>query len=378
LKTETETVVSITKVEHNIEKAVREAIHLAGGMETVVSKGDKVYLKPNFVAPRDSSKGVTTNFEVIRVVAEEVRRCGGIPILFETPAIEFDNKTVFDVLGVFDFAEQNKINLINGPLDLIRVPVPEGKVFKYLKIPEFLHNAKVINLPKLKTHVSAKITCGMKNLIGVLPDSEKRKVHIWDVHESIADIYKVIQPVLTVVDATTCMEGDGPTYGDKVNLGLIISGKDTVATDKVCSQIIGLSWEEVKYLRLANRNSDKVKVAGESITDVQRYFNIPQKSSIFHLCFRLIYVFDILFSKIFDQHLNQFLYSTGYVGTNPKIIKDKCNECGDCIEVCPIAGVINIENYKVDYKNCIRCLDCYFACTQQAIIVKGVSRPKEH
>ena len=378
MKTNMETVVSITKVEHSIEKAVKKAIHLAGGMESVVGKGDKVYLKPNFVAPRDSSKGVTTNFEVIRVVAEEVRRCGGLPILFETPAIEFDNKTVFDVLGVFDFARQNKINLINGHFNVKRVAVAEGKAFKSLKIPEFLDKAKIINLPKLKTHVSAKITCGMKNLIGVLPDSEKRKVHILDVHESIADINKVFQPVLTVVDATTCMEGDGPTYGDKVDLGLIVSGKDTVATDKVCSQIIGLPWEEVKYLRLANRIFDKVKIVGESITDVQSHFNIPYKSPFFHLCFRLIYIFDILFSKIFDQHLNQFLYSTGYVGTNPKIIKEKCNECGDCIEVCPIAGVINIENYKVDYKNCIRCLDCYFACDKHAIIVKGVSRPKEH
>jgi NAD-dependent dihydropyrimidine dehydrogenase PreA subunit len=174
------------------------------------------------------------------------------------------------------------------------------------------------------------------------------------------------------------MEGDGPTYGDKVDLGLIISGKDTVATDKVCSQIIGLSWEEVKYLRLANRMSDKIKVAGECITNVQRFFNIPKKSYFFHLCFRLIYIFDILFQKIFNQHLNQFLYSTGYVGTNPKIIKEKCDECGDCIEVCPIEGVMNIENHKVDYKSCIRCLDCYFACNQQAIIVKGASRPKEH
>ena len=379
MKTETQTVVSIDRVEHSIEKTVRKAIYLAGGIETIVSKGDKVYLKPNFVAPRDSSRGVTTNFEVIRVVAEEVRRCGGIPILFETPAIEFDKKTVFDVLGVFDFAHQNKIKLINDPIDLIKVPVG-GKAFKTLKIPQMLHKAKIINLPKLKSHVSAKMTCAMKNLIGLLPDSEKRKVHIYDVHESIADIYKVFRPVLTVVDAITCMEGDGPTYGDKIDLGLIIAGKDALATDKVCSQIIGLPWQEVKYIRLANRLTDEVKinVVGESISDIQKHFHIPVKSLFFHLSFKLIYIFDVLFSKIFSKPLNRFLYSTGYVGTNPEIIKDKCNACGDCIKVCPIAGVMKIENYKVDYKNCIRCLECYFACNQQAIFLKGVSRPRDH
>lgn len=379
MKTKQETVVSIAKVEHSIEKAVKKAIDLAGGMESIVSDGDTVYLKPNFVAPRDSSRGVTTNFEVIRVVAEEVRRCGGIPVLFETPAFEFDKNTVFDVLGVFDFAHKNKINLINGPINLIKAPV-EGKAFKAIKIPQILHKAKIINLPKLKSHVSAKMTCGIKNLIGLLPDSEKRKVHIYDIHECIADIYKVFQPILTVVDAVTCMEGDGPTYGDKIDLGLIISGRDTLATDKVCSQIIGLPWQEVKYMRLANRMSNEIKinVVGESITDIQKHFQIPEKSFFFHLLFRLIYIFDVLFSKIFSQPLNRFLYSTGYVGTNPKIIKDKCNKCGDCIEVCPIAGVMMVENYKVDYKNCIRCLECYLACDQQAISIKGVSRPKDH
>ena len=132
MKTNTETIVSITKVENSIEKAVKKAINLVGGMETVVNKGDKVYLKPNFVGPRDSFRGVTTSFEVIRVVAEEVRRCGGIPIIFETPAIEFDQKMVYDYLGVFDFAQRNGIHLTNNPEDFIRVPLPGGNVFKSL------------------------------------------------------------------------------------------------------------------------------------------------------------------------------------------------------------------------------------------------------
>lgn len=372
-------VVAITRVERSIENSVRKAINLVGGMESVVSKGDEVYLKPNFVAPRDSSQGVTTNLEIIRLVAEEVRRCGGIPILFETPAIEFQKETVYDFLGVRDFAQENEILLMDSCPDLTKVPISGGKVLNSIKIPKILQHAKIINLPKLKTHVSAKMTCAMKNLIGLLPDFEKRRVHIWGVHPAIVDICKVFRPVLNIVDATTCLEGDGPTYGDRVDLGLIISGKNTVSVDKVCSQIIGLPWEEVKYIRLADGEPNgEVTIIGESLEEVKVPFNIPQKSTIFHWGFRLVYTLDVLFSKFFSKPLNQFLYSTGYVGTNPKIIKERCNRCGVCIEVCPVEDVLDIRTYRINYKNCIRCLNCYLACNRSAITVKGVSHPQRH
>lgn len=379
MKPERDNVVSVIKVRQSTEEAVKEAIRRVGGMESVVKKGDEVFLKPNFVAPRDSSQGVTTDFEVIRVVAEEVRRFGGIPVLFETPAIEFDKDCVFDYLGVYDFARKNKIQLVDGCCELIKVQVPRGKVFRSLRIPKVLHRAKIINLPKLKTHVVAKMTCGMKNLMGLLPDPEKRSVHIRGVQAAIADIGKVFQPILTVVDATTCQEGDGPTYGDKIDLGLIISGRNIVSVDKVCSEIIGLPWEKVGYISLSDslRNTESIKVVGESVADVRLRFTVPQKNALFHLLARLIYMVDVVFSKFFSQPFIQFLYSTGYVGTNVEIIRQRCDGCGDCVRVCPVEGVLNIERGKVDYKNCIRCLDCFIACKQKAITVKGFSRPKK-
>ena len=305
------TTVAISKVKSSIEDSVKKAVKLLGGMESIINKGDKVYLKPNFVAPRDSSEGVTTNFEIIRVVAEEIHRCGGIPILFEIPAVEFDQKKVYDFLGVHDFARQNGIHLVEEPLDLIKVPVPNGKVLKSLKIPKILHNALIINLPKLKTHVSAQMTCGMKNLIGLLPNSQKSRVHIWGVHPSIADINTVFHPVLTIVDAVSCMEGDGPTYGDKIELGLIVAGKNPLSVDKVCSRIIGLHWENIKYMRLSDSQCkrEKVNIIGETLEEVCTQFKIPQKNNLFHHCFRLIYLIDSVFSKIFSQNFNAFLYS---------------------------------------------------------------------
>ena len=91
----------------------------------------------------------------------------------------------------------------------------------------------------------------------------------------------------------------------------------------------------------------------------------------------MIYTLDIAFSKMFSRPFNQFLYSTGRFGTNPKIEKSKCDQCGDCRSVCPLEKALDIENYRVNYKLCLRCLNCFLACRRQAISVKGVSRPKK-
>ena len=46
-------------------------------------------------------------------------------------------------------------------------------------------------------YMSARMTCGMKNLIGLLPDREKRRVHILGVHDVIADIMRGFNATMT-------------------------------------------------------------------------------------------------------------------------------------------------------------------------------------
>jgi uncharacterized protein (DUF362 family)/Pyruvate/2-oxoacid:ferredoxin oxidoreductase delta subunit len=373
--------VAVTKIDGNINAAVKRAIALVGGMESGVSEGDEVYLKPNFVAPRSSSNGVTTNLEVIQAVAEEVRRCGASPVLFETPAVEFDREKVYKILGVREFAGDHGIRIAEDAGDLVTVPVPGGNVLKRIKIPARLRTAKIINIPKLKTHVSARMTCAMKNLIGLLPDCEKRRVHVRGVHEAIADICKVIQPVLTVVDAGTCMQGDGPTYGDAIERGLILAGRDMVSVDLACSRAIGIPPGEIpRYIRLAanGRTESELEMVGDPLGGLAQPFRIPEKSPIFHALFRGIYITDIFWSRFSKVPLNSYLYRTGLIGTNPRILEQKCNLCGDCVSSCPEPRAIRLEQFRIDYQVCIRCLNCHGVCRQEAIVVRGVSRPQQH
>lgn len=223
------------------------------------------------------------------------------------------------------------------------------------------------------------MSCAIKNLVGVLPDEQRRWLHIYGVHEPLADLTEVISPVMTIVDATTCMQGLGPSYGDAIQLGLIVAGADMVSVDEVCAMLIGLDPLQIGYLRtIRERYGERpVEVVGEQIEEVSLPFNIPSGSGKMDLFFRAMYLTDSLFFRHISRYpLNRVLYSTGRVGTNVAIDAKRCDKCGKCIGACPVPGAIDPDDYHIDYKACVRCLNCLYACEKQAVMVAGISKPE--
>lgn len=60
------------------------------------------------------------------------------------------------------------------------------------------------------------------------------------------------------------------------------------------------------------------------------------------------------------------IWGTKLFITSHKINKQKCIECGTCLEKCPV-NAIDIEKGSVDDKSCIACLGCINNCPAQAI-----------
>ncbi|MFQ6074703.1 MAG: DUF362 domain-containing protein [Candidatus Bathyarchaeia archaeon] len=56
---------------------------------------------------------------------------------------------------------------------------------------------------------------------------------------------------LNVLDGFVAMEGEGPLYGDGVDLGIAICGEDAVAVDSVAVRVMGLN--NVPYLKFCER-----------------------------------------------------------------------------------------------------------------------------
>ena len=372
---------AVTRTFDGVEQAAHRVIEQIGGMDSVIRGAKIAILKPNFVAGRGAETGSTTSFALLKAVAEEVRACGAEPVLCETPGTEFDREATYTILGVEKFCAENGIRILRvdpegGAQDWVEQRPKGAKRLRTFRVPRVLSEARLINLPVLKTHVVSTMTLGMKNPMGLLPRPDRRSMHTLGIDQSIVDMNLGIRPDLTIVDGSVGQDGEGPLYGDKADLQVLVAGRETLAVDLVCCQLVGVKPRDIPHLKLALEQLGKPSwtTVGEEVSVIKK-FRLPEQKGLYRFIFWLMYPLDYPYTWVAERgkHLCTTLYSTGLVGTRPKIKEESCTRCGVCIEACPLPNVIDLKTLKVNYATCQRCLLCYEACPENAISVKGYS-----
>ncbi len=370
--------IAITRTFDGIEEAAHRVIEQIGGMASVLKGARVAVLKPNFVAGRSAETGSTTSFTLLKAVAEEVIACGAEAVLCEMPGTEFDREATYTILGVEQFCAANRIRILRldpegNEEDWIEVRPAGAKKLHRFHIPRILNEACLINLPVLKTHVVSIMTLGMKNPMGILPRPDRRAMHTFGIDQCIVDMNLGIKPALTIVDGSMGQDGEGPLYGDKADLQVLVAGRDNLAVDLTCCQLVGVKPRDVPHLKLALEQIGRPLIEGE--VGVIKKFRLPKVKPLYRFVFWMMYPLDYPFTWITKRgkHLCTTLYSTGLVGTRPQIQEESCTRCGVCVETCPLPNVIDLKSLKIDYATCQRCLLCYKACPEQAISVKGYS-----
>ena len=374
-------VIAITRTFDGIEEAAHRVIEQVGGMQAVLRGAKIAVLKPNFVAGRSAATGSTTSFALLKAVAEEVRGCGAEPVLCEIPGTEFDREATYTILGVEQFCEKNGIRILRidpegDEQNWMPVQAVGAKKLRHFHIPRILSEARLINLPVLKTHVVSTMTLSMKNCMGILPRPDRRTMHTFGIDQSIVDMNLGLKPDLNIIDGSVGQDGDGPLYGDKADLQVLIAGRDSLAVDLVSCQTVGIKPRDIPHLKLALEQIGKPSwsLVGEDVGVIKK-FRLPRQKALYRFIFWLMYPLDYPYTWLAERgkHLCTTLYSTGLVGTRPHIQAEQCTRCGICVEACPLPKVIDLTTLKVDYTTCQRCLLCYDACPEQAIHVKGFS-----
>lgn len=264
-----------------VKKAVRQVTELIGGLESIVTPGDSVLIKPNFICDADYRTGATTNPNVVFAVAELCREVGARRItVAEGAAIGVDTDKVFDALGIREMAKEHNCKLVNLVKDEFTYVInPLGRNIKRIRLPRtFIESNVVINVPVMKTHDALMVTLGLKNLKGVIHQSDKKRFHKWGLAQTVVDLGYLAMPELTIVDATVALEGMGPVVGKPVNLGLLLASADTIAVDRVSMEIMGFGLDEVEYIKMAGEQGmgctdlSKIRVLGEDLSSVKRPF----------------------------------------------------------------------------------------------------------
>src|SRR5437588_2642735 len=248
--------IAVTRTFDGIEEAAHRVIKQIGGMAAVLQGAKVAILKPNFVAGRSAETGSTTSFALLKAVAEEVHACGAEPVLCEIPGTEFDREATYTILGVEKFCADNGIRIVRidpdgGEQDWIELRPAGTKRLRRFHIPRFMQKACFINLPVLKTHVVSTMTLGMKNPMGILPRPDRRAMHTLGIGQCIVDMNRGIKPDLTIVDGSVGQDGDGPLYGEKADLQVLVAGRDSLAVDLVCCKLVGIEPRDIPHLKLA-------------------------------------------------------------------------------------------------------------------------------
>lgn len=172
--------------------------------------------------------------------------------VLENDATGVNADNIFAYLGIEEVVERCGCSFMNVGRGQWKSVDIDGLHFKQIEVPEILSACDLfITFPKLKSHVKTKMTCGLKNQMGLF--RPKRKItyhHVLD--DLIVDCNLAMRPAVSIIDANLVMEGNyGPTYGSPRKLGLLVASNDVVAADSFCAKLFGFKPNSIGHIKKA-------------------------------------------------------------------------------------------------------------------------------
>jgi uncharacterized protein (DUF362 family) len=294
-----------------------------GGLEDVISSGDKVAIKINLTGGNSQvwsmnqynctvEESIWTHSSVLRAVGELLLDAGASKItIVEGQGSEIINNVSLGYLAVkmglgADYINLNNAAPYSGFTDL---PVSGGFNFdKFTVNPILAEVDKYVTIPKMKCHYTAGITLSMKNNVGMVPDtaygSTGYRNHLhgtggdlseagWHLPQTIVDL-NLARPVdLAIIDGIITMDkGEGPWVDNviaPVNAKALIVSKDALKADAIGMQVMGFdplaghyadpfvsseNWLlKAQQKGLGDPNPENIVVAGNFASDFTYQFH---------------------------------------------------------------------------------------------------------
>jgi uncharacterized protein (DUF362 family) len=162
--------------------------------------------------------------------------------------------TAEDAYEISGIAEQVKAAggemVVMSRMKFMPIDIPNAKSLKKTAIYDDILKADVvIDVPIAKTHSLARLTLGMKNLMGTIRD---REVIHGAMGQNLTDLAGYIRPALTLVDAVRMLMANGPTGGnlnDVKQMNTIVASPDILAADSYAATLFGMQPEDLAYIK---------------------------------------------------------------------------------------------------------------------------------
>jgi uncharacterized protein (DUF362 family) len=214
----------------------------------------------------------TTDPRVLDAVILFLKRYTGKIVIVESSGRGMPTRGAFKIAGIDRLAKHHNVGIIcleEQPVD--QYVLPKARVMKRILVPRIFSDvvdgkAFYISMPKMKTNLYTDVTLGFKNSMGCLPYNLRQRDHNFNLDQKLVDILHLFQPDLVIIDGIVGGEGQCPAPVDPVDSRVIISGNNSVETDRVATRMMGFDPDNVKVTRIAREQgfgNPSVQVVGE-------------------------------------------------------------------------------------------------------------------
>lgn len=246
--------------------------------ESQAKKRIRIGIKPNLVAPVPAEDGATTHPEVVEGLIRYLKEHGYENlVIMESSWVGDRTEDAFDLCGYYDLADRYQVEL----LDMKKTKAVEldCRGMKLTVCEPALQVDFLINVPVLKGHCQTRMTCALKNMKGLLPDSQKRAFHRMGLHKPIGHLSAGIHQDFVLVDSI-CGDLSFEDGGNPVQQDRLIAAADPVLCDAWCCHLLHIPVEEVPYIGYAaDCGCGDMDIAHARITELNKPFRDMDLSS---------------------------------------------------------------------------------------------------
>jgi uncharacterized protein (DUF362 family) len=221
-----------------------------------------ILIKPNLVEALQPP--ITTPIEIIEAVIVYLKEkfpSKQIIVGEGTGSTDYDTFHCFDLLGYYEMAQENGIELVDlNKEEWIVRERSDCRRWPQMHLPKMLDDVFLLSVPVLKAHSLSGVTLTMKNMMGCPPPALYQQGGHWgkssfhsDIQQAVFDLNRYRTPDFTLLDASIGMAQAhlwGPQCDPPVNR-LAVSW-DPVAIDSYGCTLLGRNYQKIGHIKDAD------------------------------------------------------------------------------------------------------------------------------
>lgn len=259
-----------------------EACKLA---DMIGDRQKRIGIKPNLVSPSEASYGATTHPEVVEGLLQYLKEHGFSEItIMEGSWIGAKTKEAFKTCGYDTLAKRYGVALVDAQKEKSVTVDCKGMELHLCNCA--LQVDYMINVPVMKGHCQTRITCALKNMKGLLPNTEKRRFHTMGLHKPIGHLSMGIRQDFILVDSI-CGDLSFEDGGNPTQMNRLFAAADPVLCDAYVCRLLQYQTEEVPYIGLAEKlgagSSDMDKALVRELNMPEHMIKLPDKERVMKL-----------------------------------------------------------------------------------------------